>query len=319
MATNNAANNATAASGKVLQGQGVGTASAFSTATYPATATSTGTMLRADGTNWSPTTATYPGTATSTGTVLRADGTNWTPTTATYPNTATSTGTVLRADGTNWSPSTATYPGTTTANQVLYSSATNTVGEITTAANGVLVTSAGSVPSISSTLPTAVQGNITSTGNLGNQLNTTRSCVLAYVSSNINNVTGDATVYTIIFDSTKFDQNSNFNTSTGVFTAPVTGRYLVTTFVTLGSLSALHTGLTFVLVTTTTNYGLVQSLNPGVIRDTGNNLTVTSSIVVPLSATNTAQLNMGVSGSTKTVGILGNASPFSTFSITLLC
>ena len=40
MVTNNATNEGTASSGKVLQGQGVGTASAFSTATYPATTTS---------------------------------------------------------------------------------------------------------------------------------------------------------------------------------------------------------------------------------------------------------------------------------------
>ena len=39
MATNNAINVATAATGKVLQGQGVGTTPAFSTATYPATTT----------------------------------------------------------------------------------------------------------------------------------------------------------------------------------------------------------------------------------------------------------------------------------------
>lgn len=40
MVTNNAANNKTGASGTILQGQGVGTASDFSTATYPATTTS---------------------------------------------------------------------------------------------------------------------------------------------------------------------------------------------------------------------------------------------------------------------------------------
>lgn len=40
MATNNASNEPTAASGKVLQGQGVGVAANFSTATYPATTTS---------------------------------------------------------------------------------------------------------------------------------------------------------------------------------------------------------------------------------------------------------------------------------------
>lgn len=64
----------------------------------------------------------------------------------------------------NWT--TATYPATTTANQILYSSVTNTVTGLATAANGVLVTDGSSVPSISSTLPTAVQGNITTVGTI---------------------------------------------------------------------------------------------------------------------------------------------------------
>lgn len=75
MVTLNPANNATGASGTVLQGQGVGTASAFSTATYPATATGTGTILRADGTNWVATTATYPNT-TTTNRILYSSGTS---------------------------------------------------------------------------------------------------------------------------------------------------------------------------------------------------------------------------------------------------
>lgn len=62
MVTNNSANIKTGTSGKILQGQGVGTAPDYSTATYPSTATSTGTILRADGTNWSATTSTYPNT-----------------------------------------------------------------------------------------------------------------------------------------------------------------------------------------------------------------------------------------------------------------
>jgi hypothetical protein len=52
------------------------------------------------------------------------------------------------------------YPKTTTANQILYSSASNTVGQITTANNGALVTNGSGVPSISSTLPAAVMANI---------------------------------------------------------------------------------------------------------------------------------------------------------------
>ncbi len=94
--------------------------------------------------------------------------------TATYPSTATSTGTILRANGTNWVATTATYPTTTTANQILYSSATNVIGGITTANSGVLTTNGSGVPSISTSLSiagsitagttiTATAGNITAT------------------------------------------------------------------------------------------------------------------------------------------------------------
>lgn len=60
--------------------------------------------------------------------------------------------------------STSTFPATTTANQLLYSSATNTIAGLATANSGVLVTSSGGVPSIGSTIPSAVQANITATG-----------------------------------------------------------------------------------------------------------------------------------------------------------
>lgn len=62
--------------------------------------------------------------------------------------------------------STTTWPATSTINRILYSSAANVIDEIATANNGVLITSAGGIPSISSTLPSAVQGNITSVGTI---------------------------------------------------------------------------------------------------------------------------------------------------------
>lgn len=52
MATNSSSNITTAASGKVLQGQGVGVANAFSTATYPSTAGTTGNFMVSNGTNF---------------------------------------------------------------------------------------------------------------------------------------------------------------------------------------------------------------------------------------------------------------------------
>jgi hypothetical protein len=73
--TTNPSNQNTGASGTVLQGQGLGTADAHSTATYPATAGTSGTILTSNGTNIVNTTATYPSTAT-TGDIIFATGTN---------------------------------------------------------------------------------------------------------------------------------------------------------------------------------------------------------------------------------------------------
>lgn len=147
-----------ATAGQVFQSAGAAADPVFSTATYPSTATGTGKVLVADGTNWVASTPTFPNASATSGKIIQSDGTNWVastptyPTTAgsagkihisdgtnivsstpTYPNSATSTGTILRADGTNWAASTATYPNTTTSQQILYSTATNTIGELTTA------------------------------------------------------------------------------------------------------------------------------------------------------------------------------------------
>lgn len=65
---------------------------------------------------------------------------------------------------------------TTSANQLLYLTGSNTYSVISAAANSVFITSAGSVPSWSTTLPSAVQSNITRLGtqavalDMGNQL-----------------------------------------------------------------------------------------------------------------------------------------------------
>ncbi len=59
----------------LVSGGGGSTPMAWSTATFPSTATGTGTILRADGTNWVATTATYPAT-TVTQQLLYSTGTN---------------------------------------------------------------------------------------------------------------------------------------------------------------------------------------------------------------------------------------------------
>ena len=53
--------------------------------------------------------------------------------------------------------STSTWPATTTINRLLYSSSNNFIDELATAASSVLATSAGGVPSLTQSLPSAVQ------------------------------------------------------------------------------------------------------------------------------------------------------------------
>lgn len=71
-------------------------------------------------------------------------------TAAVQSTAAGSAGQVLQSGGASANPlySTATYPSTTTINQILFSSAANTVSGLATANDGALVTSSAGVPSI---------------------------------------------------------------------------------------------------------------------------------------------------------------------------
>jgi len=88
----------TGSAGQLLSSGGAAANPSWTTATFPSTATSTGTILRADGTNWAATTATYPTTA-ATGTILAAGSTNVISATAT-PTIGTSLTVPLISGGT---------------------------------------------------------------------------------------------------------------------------------------------------------------------------------------------------------------------------
>lgn len=92
----------------------------------------------------------------------------------------TATALQMLQSGANAAPtwSTATYPASTTINRILYSSANNVVNQITTANDGILVTSATGVPSIGTALP----NGITATTQAGGD-NTTKVATTAFVTS----------------------------------------------------------------------------------------------------------------------------------------
>ncbi len=96
--------------------------------------------------SWS--TSTIPSSAGATANkVLLSDGTNYVLSTPTFPNASATSGKIIISDGTNWVPTTTTYPSTNAINTIMYASSANVLGVISAANNGVLISSAGGVPS----------------------------------------------------------------------------------------------------------------------------------------------------------------------------
>ena len=135
----------------------------------------------------------------------------------------------------------------------------------------------------------------------GRMQNTSQPAFNAYVSGDILNVTGDGTTYTIIFNATLNNQGSNFNTTTGTFTAPVAGMYYLGANITIRDIAAGHTSCYANIVAggqTTTIY----LANPTVQAVSGV-LTFSGAIILPLSASGTATVTIQVSGSTKVIDV----------------
>lgn len=135
---------------------------------------------------------------------------------------------------------------------------------------------------------------------------------LAIVSTTIDNVTGDGTTYTVVFNSEIYDKNSDYNNTTGVFTAPVTGTYLFCTFVGFGDIGASHTASSNNLINTSNRDIRFAMVNPAATRiasgGSANNYIIGGSSFVDMDASDTAQIDVTVSGSTLTIDILGTAS-----------
>ncbi len=151
----------------------------------------------------------------------------------------------------------------------------------------------------------------------GEMTNATQPMFSAYRSSAATNVTGDGTYYTVIFNTEVFDQGGNYNNATGIFTAPIAGRYFFTAQVMMNVLSSGHTGCSIKIITSNkTFFGGV--VNPYATRSATGERTVNIFGMVDMSASHTAYIDFAVSGSTKTVGIYGSTTLYTSFSGGLL-
>ncbi len=135
---------------------------------------------------------------------------------------------------------------------------------------------------------------------------TTAPSFLAYKSTTATNATGDGTAFTVIFNSTVFNITTSYATGTGLFTAPLTGNYYFQTNLVFEPLISGHThgSLSFVVSTGAT---YVIAFDNPFAQNNGSQTTYNSSAIIPLVATNTVKVVLTITGSTKTVGVLGQA------------
>lgn len=269
---------------------------------------------------------------------------NTSPVTAslTIPNAGLANSTATLGNTTVALGSTTTSVGNLTLNNVNVASGNSTVttdnigyANISTAlrtqpltgylygnANTGNVTAATTIPNSGLANSTATLGNTTitlgstttSVGNLtltnvtissGTWSSTTQPAFNAYLSTNQANVTGDGTNYTVIFDTEVFDQGSNYNNATGVFTAPVAGKYQFN--VTINFLAGAATGGFISLVTTGRTYRLV-AVKPSNVGTAGGDTELSGSALVSLAANDTVSILVSASGTTKTVAVYGTAT-----------
>jgi len=138
----------------------------------------------------------------------------------------------------------------------------------------------------------------------GEQTLSNQPSFIASLSANALNVTGDGSVYTLIADNELADRGSNYDNTTGIFTAPVTGLYFFTVTFECSQLAITHTGCTVRLQTTPRRW-LSNTHNPGAIID-GSALTISNSWMIPLSATDTVTVEIDITGGALVVDIQGD-------------
>lgn len=128
------------------------------------------------------------------------------------------------------------------------------------------------------------------------------------------NVTGDNTVYTMVWGTEIYDQANNFASNT--FTAPTTGRYQLCAQVAMASIGTAHTYQQLRIATSNRNYYFVHqytSASPAFTTKAFND-----SVIADMDANDTVTVTIVVNGSTKTVGTQASDVGHSQFSGSLI-
>lgn len=220
------------------------------------------------------------GTASNTGRVVTLG--NVTGTTAVNVNTGTGGSAITTTNGT-YSVSTGTGAiniGTDATSKTI------TLGNTTGTSVLALKYGTGDFSLASAT------GNVIIALDSGEVTKPLQPAFLAYLNTTVTNVTGDTTVYTVIFDTEVYDQGSDFNLGTSIFTAPVTGRYLFDYTVFLIGATSLN-AWRGQIATSNRNYDVVPTV--GVANP--NQMLVNINIVADMDASDTASFAIATADS----------------------
>jgi len=143
-----------------------------------------------------------------------------------------------------------------------------------------------------------------------------QSAFCAYNSVTDTSETGDGTAFTVIFDTEVFDQNSDFD-GTSTFTAPVTGRYLLsyTVFLVTDTSSGGTTALSKLVTSNRTYFGNNAPTRQRVTGYYGPNaaLSFSQEIICDMDASDTATVTIAAYNDSKVDDIYGTGSPYTRF------
>ena len=139
---------------------------------------------------------------------------------------------------------------------------------------------------------------------------------LVRIDGDVSNVTGDGTIYTLVYDAETFDVGSNFSTST--FTAPIAGKYFFNFSINLANVNTFTSVQSTIICSTAGSFQ-----NQGYVIAGQNSMSAQMQLFVVLAASETVTTSVRVLGGSKTVDIQGNSGTggfvVSFFSGVLIC
>jgi len=131
----------------------------------------------------------------------------------------------------------------------------------------------------------------------------------AYQNGDAASVTGDGTAYTVICDTELFDDGNYYNNATGIFTAPETGKYLLTAQAYIGNMAAAHDSQELNIITTGRTYNYKFKTFDATNGTAEQALH--KSVIVNMTAGDTAYMSVNVTGNpvpAKQVFVFGGSS-----------